>query len=244
MNTIDEVLKFFGAVVLYGGGSAAVAYFLFQHLGKKWIEARFSERMEAFKHQQALELQRLKIEVESVLSGTLKLQEREFSILPEAWDKLNTAFAQTGWVASPVQFFNDLSRFADDELQEFLSQSTLFESQKARVLSAGLHDRTKTYNDFTYLHRLHNAKTAVTNLQNYMVANGLFLPKALKTMFLEMVPILWGVLASVETGQEVMDHKMLSDAWKELQAKGEPLHKAIEAAIEERLHSHGKNQVE
>jgi len=89
MNAVDQVLRFFGEVILYGGGSAAVAYLLFRHLGQGWIEARFAERLEAFKHEQAKELQRLKVEVESLLSGALKIQDREFAVLPEAWHKLS-----------------------------------------------------------------------------------------------------------------------------------------------------------
>ena len=73
MNAVDEVLRFLGEVVLYGGGSATVAFLLFQYLGKGWIDARFAERLEAFKHEQAKELQRMKVEVESVLSGALKV---------------------------------------------------------------------------------------------------------------------------------------------------------------------------
>ena len=52
MTPVDQVLRFLGEVVLYGGGSAAVAFLLFQYLGKGWIDARFAERLEAFKEGQ------------------------------------------------------------------------------------------------------------------------------------------------------------------------------------------------
>lgn len=133
MNAVDQVLRFFGEVVLYGGGSATVAYFLFRHLGQRWIEAKFAERLEAFKHEQAKELQRLKVEVESLLSGALKIQDREFTVLPEAWHKLNEAYSLTAWVVSPIQQYPDVSRMADDELEEFLATSELLETQRARV---------------------------------------------------------------------------------------------------------------
>src|SRR3989442_1732393 len=97
MPTIDVILKFIGEVVLYGGGSAACAYLLFQFLGKSWIENKFAQRLEAYKHQQQLELQHLKVEIESMLSGALKMQEREFQVLPEAWKKLDDAFGTTNW---------------------------------------------------------------------------------------------------------------------------------------------------
>lgn len=240
MNTIDQVLRFFGEVALYGGGSAAVAFFLFRALGKGWIEARFSERLEAFKHEQAKELQRLKVEVESILSGALKLQEREFTVLPEAWHKLNEAYALTGWVVSPLQEYPAVSRMAEDELEEFLVASDLLETQRSRIREADRRDRDKTYQDIIFWHRLSRAKKAVGELQNYTVSHGLFLSPTLKQNFSDMRPILWEALIAVEVGRDASDHKMRSQGWKDLQEKGEPLHQVIEKAIEERLHSHGR----
>jgi len=49
-------------MIAYGGGSAAVAYMLFRFLGKSWIENKFTHGLEEFRHQQALEIHRLRIE--------------------------------------------------------------------------------------------------------------------------------------------------------------------------------------
>lgn len=244
MNTVDQVLRFFGEVALYGGGSAAVAFFLFRHLGKGWIEAQFAERLEAFKHEQAKELQRLKVEVDSLLSGALKIQDREFTVLPEAWHKLNDAYSLTGWIVSPFQEYPAISRMFDDELDEFLDASELLETQRSRVRASEGRDRDKAYQDIIFWHRLNKAKKAVGELQNYTISHGLFLPPPLKQQFAEMRPILWEALTDIEVGHEASDNKMRSQAWKDLQAKGEPLHQAIEKAIEQRLHSHAKSKSE
>lgn len=239
MNAVDEVLRFLGEVVLYGGGSATVAFLLFQYLGKGWIDARFAERLEAFKHEQAKELQRMKVEVESVLSGALKLQDREFTVLPDAWHKLNEAYSLTAWVVSPMQQYPSVGRMADDELDEFLKGSELLDSQKTRVRDANFRERDKTYQAHIFWHRMGRAKKAASELQTYVASQGLFLPPSLKQQFSEMLPILWRALTSKEVGHEAEDWEMQSEAWDELQAKGESLHKLIEKAIEDRLHSHG-----
>ena len=240
MTPVDQVLRFLGEVVLYGGGSAAVAFLLFQYLGKGWIDARFSERLEAFKHAQAKELQRMKVEVESLLSGALKIQEREFTVLPEAWHKLNDAYSLTGWVVSPLQQYPAVSRMHEGELEEFLADSELLETQRARVRATSGRSRDDAYQDIIFWHRLNRAKKAVSELQNYTISHGLFLPPPLKQQFSEMRPLLWSALTAVEVGREATDHKMQTQAWTDLQAKGEPLHKIIEQSIEHRLHSHGK----
>ena len=68
-------MTFLLQMLAYGGGSAAVAYLLFQWLGKTWIENKFAQRLDQLRHQQALELQRLRVEIDAMLSGALKLQE-------------------------------------------------------------------------------------------------------------------------------------------------------------------------
>ena len=240
MSPIDQVLRFFGEVVVYGGGSATVAFFLFRYLGKGWIDARFAERLEVFKHDQAKELQRLKVEVESLLSGALKIQDREFTVLPEAWHKLNDAFSLTEWVVSPLQSYPAVSRMAEDELEEFLAASELSETQRTRVRDANYLERDKAYKNIIFWHRLDRAKNAVIDLQNHTISHGLFLPSPMKQQFSEMRPILWQALTNLEVGHEGSDYKMQSEAWKNLQENGVPLHLSIEKAIEQRLHSHAK----
>ena len=77
MTVAEQVLKFLGEVLIYGGTAAAIAYLLFQYLGKTWIENKFAQRLDQLRHQQALELQRLRVEIDSLLSGVLKLQEKD-----------------------------------------------------------------------------------------------------------------------------------------------------------------------
>lgn len=241
MTIIDQILKFFGEVILIGGSSAAVAYLLFQHLGKNWIDARFAERLEAFKHQQAIELSRLKVEVDSALSGTLKIQEREFAIIPDAWHKLTEAYSFTAAVTSPLQSYPDLERMSDAEVLEFLDGIKIRETQKAEIRQAHARARGKIYQEAVFWHTLHGAKKAVGELQNYVIAHGVFLPAHLKKMFQGMVPILHSALVNVEMGHAHQDFEMQTKAWEKVKAEAEPLHSEIEKAIEMRLHSH-KNQ--
>jgi hypothetical protein len=238
MDAVDQVLSFFGKVVLVGGSGAGVAFLLFQYLGKGWIDARFAERLEAFKHEQAKELHRLKVEVESVLSGTLKMQDREFTVLPEAWHKLNEAYSHTAAVCSPLQQYPPVGRLNDAELQEFLVTTELRQTQKDDISDGDRLERDKKYQEAIFWHKLSGAKRAVGALQNYVIAHGLFLPSPLKQMFLEMHPLLHSSLIKLEIGHDGNDWKMQGEAWSDLKSKAESLHSAIEVAIEQRLHSH------
>ena len=133
MSPTEHVLKFLGEMLVFGGSGAAIAYLLFQFLGKSWIDNKFAQRLEQHKHQQALELQRLRVEIDSMLSGALKMQEREFMILPALWEKLDEAYGLATWLTSPAQQYPGVGRMGDEELEEFLSSSKLLETQKSSI---------------------------------------------------------------------------------------------------------------
>lgn len=137
----DSLLKFLGEVIAYGGGAAVVAYLLFQYLGKTWIENKFAERLDYLKHQHALELQRLRVEIDSMLGATLKLQEREFQFLPEAWHKLDEAHGLVAWLVSPFQEYPNLDRSTPQQLDEFLATTEFTESQREEIRSSSLRER-------------------------------------------------------------------------------------------------------
>lgn len=234
----EQVLKFVGEVVAYGGGSAAVAYLLFQFLGKSWIENKFAQRLDQLKHQQALELQRLRVEIDALLSGALKLQEREFQVLPEAWQKLNDAHGLVWSLVSPMQEYPDLDRMTQAQLEEFLSTTDFTETQKNEIRMS--HKKVITYQDIVFWYRLHKVKIGFSELQRFIAQNGIFFPVELKEKFTKFSDMLWSALVSKEVGYEAKDYKMQREGWKEIKENVEPLYKSIEEDIQARLQSHGR----
>ncbi|MEZ5829811.1 MAG: hypothetical protein R3D05_01365 [Dongiaceae bacterium] len=230
--------KFFGELVLYSGGSAVVAYLLFQFLGKTWIENKFSQRLEQLKHQQALEVQRLRVEIDSMLSGAIKLQEHEFEVLPSAWKLLDDAHGLVGWLVSPLQTRPDLDRMDSQELVEFFATTELADSQKQRI--AGAREKGKEYADIIFWHNLNKVRRSVAQLRDYVAAKGIFLPPELKEKFTRAVDLLWSALSDKQVGVEVSDYKMQREGWDKLKNQVEPLYKSIEAEIQARLQSHAK----
>lgn len=238
MNPSDAVFKFLGEMVAYGGGAAVIAYLLFQHLGKQWLENKFAQRLEEHKHQQAIELQRLRVEIDSLLSGALKIQECEFRCLPEAWHKLDEALGLVRWLVSPGQEYPNLDRLSSEELEEFLQSTEFTETQKERIRSS--RTRLQEYQDIEFWHRLHRVKKPVSDLQNLVARNGIFFPVTLKAKFDQICELLWSAVVSKEVGFEAKDYKMQREGWTEVKDKAEPLYKAIEAEVQNRLHSHGR----
>jgi hypothetical protein len=238
MGTTDVLFSLLGQILAYGGGAAVVAYLLFQYLGKQWIENKFKERLDQLKHHQALELQRLRVEIDSLLSAKLKLQDREFQLLPEAWQKLDEAYGQVSWLVSPMQQYANLDSLNSIQLEEFLEMVEFTPSQKQEVRQS--RSKIKTYGEIEFRYRLNKVKGAVNELHNFVTRNGIFFPAELKKELSDITETLWSALTSKEIGHEAKDYKMQGEGWKQIQETSKPLYKSIENHIQMRLASHGK----
>jgi hypothetical protein len=92
VSTLQNILAALGGLVVGGGILGTVVYTIFKILGEKWLNAKFEERLAAYKHAQQRELEELKFQINTLMDRTLKLHQREFDVLPEAWGRLNDAF--------------------------------------------------------------------------------------------------------------------------------------------------------
>lgn len=235
---MDSVFSFLGQLVAFGGGGAAVAYGLFRYLGSKWIENKFAERLEQIRHTQALELQRLRVEIDSLLSGAIKLQDKEFQTLPEAWVKLDEAFGQVSRLTSPLQEYPDLDRLNNAQLEEFLAGTTFKDSQKDEIRNE--RRKTNKYQELIFWYRLSEVRRSIADLHNYVERNSIFMPPELKKHFEEAANDLWAAMVSKEVGHNAQDWKMQNEGWDKVKKEVEPLRKTIEEAIYARLQAHGK----
>lgn len=241
MDIIDWVLRQFGSLVLYAGSVATFAYFLFKLFAKQWIETQFKTKLDNLKHQHNVELQRLKVEIDSLLSGSLKLQEKEFIILPEIWGRLDEAHGRARLLLSPMQRYADLERMAAEELEEFLEGRDLRAYDKVRLRESS--EKNKLYQEIMFWTHLGDARTANRELSIYLARNGIFLPDNIKAICKEIETSLWGALSSKEIGHQANDRKLEMEGWDKLEKKVAPLFKVVEDHIRGRLLSHAQVQL-
>jgi len=238
---MDEITQFIIRLAAYGGGSAAIAYLIFRHLGQSWIENKFSQRLEEFKHQQALEIQRMRIEIDSTLSGVLKIQEKEFEVLPVAWDKLYNAFAELTSLATPFQEYPDLDQMSQERLEEFLDKSELLNSEKSELRSGS--QKTSKYIEVIFWHRLNRVIRGCNDFNSYIRRYGIFLPEPLKEKFNRISKELRMALLPMKLGGGDKKFKEMHEAWTTVEKTIQPLFDEIERNISARLGSHGVNKI-
>ena len=115
MEALEPLLKFVGGIVVAGGGLSLIAYQVFRLLTAQWLDARFEKRLQALKHEQQKELEQLRYKVSALLDRAVKLHQREFDALPEAWSKLNDVYWYVRSFVHPFQTYPDLDRMNPDQ---------------------------------------------------------------------------------------------------------------------------------
>ena len=163
----DDIQRFVIEVITVGGGAAAIAYGIFVWLGKKWLEGKFAERLEAFKHEHTLQLEQYKYEINSLFNRVSKIHEREFEVLPTAWSKLQEAVGQVAQFTNPLQQYPDLDNMSETQVEEVLAKTGMTESQKEGIRHSD--NRNQAYIKTIFWYDLNEAKKSVRVFHNYLL---------------------------------------------------------------------------
>jgi hypothetical protein len=238
MLPIESFWGFVTGLITYGGGATAISYFIFQFMGKSWLENKFAKELEEFRHEKTKEIEKLKIEIQSLLSGKLKLQDRDFNVLPEAWNMLNQAQKKLASTVSPYQQYPDLKTLNRSDLNVFLREQDLANITKRRIRTAS--DPSKEYVDAITWKRISDVRNAIADFKDYVDKHSILMEPDLKTKFGGIAQQMWSSIITKEVGHQSKDWKMQSEAWKELEEKVKPEINEIEGLINVRLSSYSK----
>ena len=161
--TSDQVVEFLGRFFVYGVPAVGIFWLIFQKAVDRWVDAHFAKKQKQFEHDQAKELQRLKVKIDTVIQGALRLQEREFKLLPEAWEKISEAFGLAMWLSAPFQQYPSIQSLNASELDEYLEKSDFFETQKKKIKEADWRQRDKLLQDIEIRRRRIQANNAIAD---------------------------------------------------------------------------------
>ena len=162
----EIVFSTLGKIIAYGGGSVAIAYAAFTFFGKKWIEDLFQRRLEQYKHEHSKEIEHLKYQINSLLNRVTKIHEKEFEVLPAAWNKLHDALEMISWFTSILQQYPDLDRFSPNELSAFVTDCNLLDFQKDELLES--ENKTEYYKEQIFFHNLSEARKIYSEFHKYI----------------------------------------------------------------------------
>lgn len=213
--------------------AVAAAVVIFRRFGNGWLESRFKERLEAYKHEQDKQLEEYKSRVNSLFQRISKIQEREFEVLSEAWGKLNKAIRATRSFASLFESYPDIDSMVPERRSEFLKSTELSLCEKERIEKAT--DKSKEYYDIIFGYRSRDTRVQYWEFHDYIEANSIFMQSELKALFLQIDGILWHAIVARERSQAHDRFKLWSDAYNRITEEVLPLMGEIETLIQSRL---------
>src|SRR5271169_3030216 len=219
-DILNEFLKLIGGVAAIGAASSAFAYAMFRIFTTKWIETRFSERLEAFKHQQNQEIEHLRFRINTMMDWNVKLHQREFDILPETWSLLNEAFYTIEPIAIGLQQYPNLDEMSADRLEEFLEKSPLTVVQKTELKSES--SKIQYYRAVKTMHDLNTAIDSYNQFHLLLAKNAIFIVEPIKTAFLALDQMLKEAIIERQVQPQQFDKGVI------LNDKGKQLLKALE----------------
>lgn len=183
---------FLPQVIALGGSAAAFAYFIFRTTATKWIESKFSERLELLRQAHDREVRAIGLKIDGILDRTKRLHEKEFEVLPKAWDLLNEAFYSVLVTVSPNQRYLDLAGESPEAMTEILATTTLTPSQVIRVTKAV--DPTAELQALLDRHRLANSEASRQDAFAFLLKTGIFIEPSLRTDLRRCHDVAWEAL--------------------------------------------------
>jgi hypothetical protein len=234
LNIISSIWTALGVIAVAGGGLVGIAYGIFKFLGEKWLNAKFEERLAAYKHEQQKELEELRFKINTLMDRTVKLHQREFDVLPEAWGRLHDAFSIIRPVALGAQQSPDVDAMSEDQLDDLLEKSPLSGWQK-KELKAVRDNKTRYYSDALMWRKLNDAGVAYANFYEYLSKNGIFIPEPVKAKFAQLNDLLFGAFMERRYSMQFPKLPQKFDEGMVLHETGPKLLKALAQDVQGRL---------
>jgi hypothetical protein len=222
-----------GGLIVVGGGLSTIVYWIFKILSERWLNAKFEERLVAYKHEQQKEIEQLRFKINALMDRTTKLHQREFDVLPEAWARMNDAYWEVKGLVASLQQYPDVNRMTPQHLDAFLAKCKLAEWEQDELSASS--DKSKYYIDRISWHRIYETRITCGEFQRYLLKNGIFIPTDLKTKFSKLEELIRSALIEHKVGKV---HGVSNSMHKELTKLievGPGLLKNLEAEVQSRL---------
>jgi hypothetical protein len=235
-----EIWEWFknGLAILSAAGitlSAVVlaAYGLFKVWGAKWLDSKFAAQLEAYKAEQARELERLRHKINSAFDRTKRLHDREYEILPDVWQKLVEAKRWVDSYLAPYQEYSDVRRMDNLELEAFLADARFSDVQRREVRDSI--DRQRAYVRLYEIRRSFDVMDRIREASISLSKNGIFVVPALRDDMKRYIDLAAAAVLEKQTNHEQKPPGRMKDEVEKLKHEGNPLFASIETAVAARL---------
>jgi hypothetical protein len=202
----------------------------------KWLTRRFQGQLDKIKHDQAQEMERLKLKVSTLLDRATKLHSYEFEVLPKAWELLATSVGSASRVLSAIQTYVDVKCMDESELSAFLEQSPFNQTERRAIRDLARNERQIEYQNLTGEYAFRESMEDWRSFNNYIVTKGIFIAPALRERLRSASALIIECLDEYRFSRFEDAHGQKSHAANRGRFKAiQPLRAEIEAAVSDRL---------
>lgn len=228
-----DIVSIFLGVLGAGGGGAVIAFALFKRFGDAWLQAKFDQKLEAYRHDRAKEMERLRAEIDGALRARVRLQEKQFEACLDIWNALKDAQSKLLASISPLQQYADIRRLNEKARIEYLSSFDLQKWQVNEIIEdADIQDRfVQTVNRM----RFNTAAQAFSEFDRVTRSYELFLEPETFALIRSVADAMHSSLISKEISINERDHKLGADAWTEYDKNCVPLVKKLVSQLQDLL---------
>lgn len=176
-NSVFEWIGLFTTVVVLVGGFGA---WFGKNYIDKWLTKHFQGQLDALKHTQAQEIERLRAKIAGMLDRATKLHQHEFEVLPTAWDLLTRALGSVGTVTAIIRESVDPSAMSKDDLEILLRDTPLEEHEKQSVRDAARLEKSGVFQDLMRRYEFNTAHRDAQAFHNYVIQHGIFIEPTIR----------------------------------------------------------------
>lgn len=184
----NAMYDFVGRIVLQGGGAAMVAYLAFRAFAERWLQSKFDEKLEAYRHENAKEISRMRVAIDGALDATVRLQEKEFKAIAECWEKINIAYGAVSDLVNPIQEYQNIDKMSHEAVLEYIDQIDLFKFQKLEIIKS--ENKADDLSKFIKLNKLNYANKSINYLQNTTTVSEIFIDHGLYSAINEITQLM------------------------------------------------------
>ena len=226
-----DILSVLLSVIGAGGGGALVAYSLFRRFGDAWLQAKFNEKLEAYRHDRATELERLRTDIDGALQARVRLQEKQFEACLTIWNALKDAQSKLLVSISPLQQYTDIQRMSEEARTEYLSSFDLQTWQVNEIMAA--ENSQKLFEKTINWMRFNAAAKAFSEFDRVTRSYELFFEPETFALIRSLADAMHSSLVSKEMAIEDIDRKLGVEAWRKYDKECVPLVKALIPKLQE-----------
>lgn len=234
MHSFERLLAAIAGLGITATALAGAAFVLFRYFGDKWLSAKFTERLEAYKHAQQQEMETLRFRINGLLDRAFKLHQQEFEALPELWARLNEAWWHVNDLTSPMQRYPDLQSLSEERLVAFLDDTDFSSSEKNEIIHA--EDRNEAFRKIIFWHKYNETNGYFVEFNRYLEIKSILLHADLKDRLDELQVLMGDALS--ERAFEERHPSPREDRWMKREAlrqRGGDCRKEVERLIKARL---------